>query len=158
MKFTYFLKISIRLLLLFSTGCKKGCGNNNNSDDDELNELLKDEEGATSFRVYFNYMDGSEYQMVNVNLDKMVTRPNAPTREGYKFIGWYEDKNGTIPYVFSTPITKSIMLYAIWEEVPFVDYSGLLNEIVPDKVEDDIDLIRRHPDNNFSNRYCYSWL
>ena len=148
MKFRYFWIISICLLLLFSTGCKKGCGNNNNSDDDELNELLKDEEDATSFRVYFNYMDGSEYQMVNVNLDKMVTRPNAPTREGYKFIGWYEDKNGTIPYVFSTPITKSIMLYAIWEEVPFVDYSGLLNEIVPDKVEDDIDLIRRHPDND----------
>ena len=37
MKFRYFWIISICLLLLFSTGCKKGCGNNNNGDDDELN-------------------------------------------------------------------------------------------------------------------------
>ena len=36
-------------------------------------ELLKDEEGATSFRVYFNYMDGRDYYMVNVNLNKVVT-------------------------------------------------------------------------------------
>lgn len=148
MKFRYFWIISICILFLFSSGCKNNCGNNNNNDDDELEELLKDEEGATSFRVYFNYMDGSEYVKVDVNKDKMVTRPNTPTREGYKFIGWYEDKNGVTPYVFSTPVTKSIMLYAIWEEVPFVDYTDLLNEIVPDVVEDDIDLIRRHPNND----------
>ena len=113
MKARYFWVIAICLVILFGASCNKKCGNDNNDDDDEIKELLKDEEGATSFRVYFNYMDGSEYKMVNVNLDKLVARPNTPTRQGYKFIGWYEDKNGVNAYNFTNPITKSIMLYLI---------------------------------------------
>ena len=148
MKFRYFFVIAICLVVLFSASCNKKCGNNHSDDDDELKELLKDEEGATTFRVYFNYMDGSEYKMVNVNLNKLAALPNNPTRNGYKFIGWYEDKNGVTVYDFSTPITKSIMLYAIWEEVPYVDETSVLNELVPDVVSDDINLPTRHPNND----------
>ena len=137
----------ICLGLLFIPSCKDN-GNNNNSEEDALKELLKDEEGATTFRVYFNYMDGSEYQETQVALNKLAVRPTTPVRNGYKFIGWYEDKNGAIPYVFSTPVTKSIMLYAIWEEIPFVDYSGLLDELVPDTVYEDFELPKRHPENS----------
>ena len=167
MKLRYLWLIVICLCVLFSSACNKKCNdntsdddqnnnitnnennnnnNNNNSDvNNELDELLKDEEGATTFRVYFNYMDESEYQVVNVNINKVVVRPNKPEREGYKFIGWYTDKDGVTPYNFSTPITKSIMLYAIWEEIPFVDYTDLLNEIVPNVVSDDFELYRRSP-------------
>ncbi len=148
MKLRYFWIITICFFALLLNGCKSNCGNKNNGNDDELEELLKDEEGATSFRVYFNYMDGSEYLMYNVDLNKVAVRPNTPSREGYKFIGWYEDKNGVTPYNFSNPVTKSIMIYAIWEEVPYVDYTDLLNEIVPDSVEDDIELLTRHPLND----------
>lgn len=137
----------ICLGLLFVPSCN-GCGKTEDPETNELEELLKDEEGATSFRVYFNYMDGRDYYMVNVNLNKVVTRPDAPTREGYKFIGWYEDKNGQVPYVFSTQITKSIMLYAVWEEIPYVDYTDLLNEYVPDTAFEDFELPRRHPDDS----------
>ena len=147
MKARYFWIIAICLVVLFGASCNKKCGNDN-KEDEELKELLKDEEGATSFRVYFNYMDGSEYKLVNVNLDKLVARPNQPTRNGYKFIGWYEDKNGVTAYDFTTPITKSIMLYAIWEEVPYVDETAILNELVPDVVTTDLDLPTRHPNDD----------
>ena len=114
-------------------------------EESELDKLLKDEEGATEFRVYFNYMDDSEYVMVNVSLNKVVVRPNKPSREGFKFLGWSTDELGTNFYNFSSPITKSIMLYAVWEEIPFVDYTDLLNEIVPNVVSEDFELFKRNP-------------
>ena len=146
MKFRYFWIIAICLIVLFGTSCNKKCGKD--KEDEDIKELLKDEEGATSFRVYFNYMDGSEYVMVNVNLNKLVAMPNKPTRNGYKFIGWYEDKNGVNTFDFKTPITKSIMLYAIWEEIPYIDESAVLNEIVPNVVSADLELPTRHPAND----------
>ncbi|MBE6131584.1 MAG: hypothetical protein E7183_07660 [Erysipelotrichaceae bacterium] len=117
-------------------------------EESEIDKLLKDEEGATEFRVYFNYMDDSEYVMVTVSLNKVVVRPNKPSRDGFKFLGWYTDESGTNLYNFNTPITKSIMLYAIWEEIPFVDYTYLLNEIVPNVVSEDFELYRRNPYND----------
>ena len=42
-----------------------------------------------------------------------------------------EKDNGQNEYNFSSKVTKSIMLYAIWEEVPFVDYQPLIEELVP---------------------------
>ena len=111
----------------------------------EVEDFLKDEEDATSFRVYFNYMDGTDYKVVNVDINKVVVRPNKPEREGYKFIGWYKDLEGTEAYNFSTPVTKTFMLFAIWEEVPFVDYTYLLDEIVPNTASDDFELYKRNP-------------
>ncbi len=143
MRFRYFWIIAICLIVLFGTSCNKNCGKD--KEDEEIKELLKDEEGATTFRVYFNYMDGSDYVMINVDLNKLVAMPNKPTRNGYKFIGWYQDKNGVNAYDFKTPITKSIMIYASWEEVPYIDETAVLNEIIPNVVKDNLDLPTRHP-------------
>ena len=86
--------------------------------------------------------------MVTVKANKVVTRPSAPVRNGYNFLGWFTDVNGQNPYDFSSKVTKSIMLYAIWEEVPFVDYQPLIEEIVPSVVSDNFELPKRHPEND----------
>ena len=146
MKLRYFWIVAVCLIVLFGTGCKNKCSDK--KEDDLIKELLKDEEGATEFRVYFNYQDGSDYYVTNVKLNKLAVKPDKPIRNGYKFIGWYEDKNGVTPFNFSTPITHSIMLYAKWEDIPYEDQTALLNEIVPDVVTEDIKFETRHPEND----------
>ena len=46
-----------------------------------------------------------------------VPEPEAPTRSGYIFDGWYSDANTSIPYDFDTPVTSSFTLYAKWTPV-----------------------------------------
>ncbi len=41
--------------------------------------------------------------------------PRRPVREGYSFMGWYEDEALTIAYDSETPITNPKTLYAKWE-------------------------------------------
>lgn len=41
----------------------------------------------------------------------------TPTRAGYKFIGWYSDRNCTTAYDAKAPVTSNIVLYAKWEKV-----------------------------------------
>lgn len=41
----------------------------------------------------------------------------TPTRAGYKFIGWYSDRNCTTAYDAKAPVTSNIILYAKWEKV-----------------------------------------
>ena len=43
-----------------------------------------------------------------------VSAPNNPTRNGYDFVGWARDEQGTNMYDFNTPLTSDIDLYAIW--------------------------------------------
>ena len=43
-----------------------------------------------------------------------VPEPEAPTKSGYIFDGWYSDADTSIPYDFDTPATSSFTLYAKW--------------------------------------------
>lgn len=130
------------LTFTFITGCNMNNGNPNQGDDN-LDELLKDEPNATEFRVYFNYQDGSEYVVKNVEKGYRVLAPAEPERDGYAFGGWYADKNLTVKFDFSSGITKSIMVYAKWTEVEITDYSNLLDEYVPDIVKEDLELPKK---------------
>lgn len=50
--------------------------------------------------------------------DKMqLYRPSDPTKEGYKFLGWYKDEAKTTEFDFDSIITKDITIYAKWEKV-----------------------------------------
>lgn len=48
-----------------------------------------------------------------------VTKPSDPVREGYQFKGWSTKQDGTENdlYDFDTPVTQSMVLYAVWEPV-----------------------------------------
>ena len=52
-----------------------------------------------------------------VNKNEKVAQPTDITRDGYKFMGWYTDAEGTTKFDFNTPITTDITLYAKWEKI-----------------------------------------
>lgn len=80
--------------------------------------------GTTTYTVKFETNGGSEIESEKVKSNNKVTKPEDPTREGYKFEGWFEDEELKSAYDFDTKVTKSFTLYAKWEEEyqnPFVD-------------------------------------
>ncbi|PAU67779.1 internalin [Bifidobacterium italicum] len=52
--------------------------------------------------------------MISVVSGETVSAPDAPTREGYTFDGWYTAKDGGTKYDFSKPVTGDLTLYAHW--------------------------------------------
>lgn len=83
--------------------------------------------GTTTYTVKFETNGGSEVENQKVKLNNKVTKPEDPTREGYKFEGWFVDEALKTAYDFDTKVTKSFTLYAKWEKIeeeyqnPFVD-------------------------------------
>ena len=72
--------------------------------------------GVSSYTIKFESNGGSDVKPVSVNKNAVATEPTAPTKEGFKFEGWYTDKELTIAYDFSLKVTKSFTLYAKWSE------------------------------------------
>ena len=70
----------------------------------------------TYYDVTFNVdMEGvTPVDTQTVKCNATANEPTAPTKEGYKFLGWFE-KDAAEPFDFTTPITKSMTLTAKWE-------------------------------------------
>ena len=85
-------------------------------DDDKIKPLTP--------TVTFETNGGSKVDSQKVANGTAVTKPTAPTRKGYRFMGWYEEisENEYKLFDFSTPIMDNITLYAQWEEVPVDTY------------------------------------
>lgn len=64
-----------------------------------------------TYTVTFNI--GNKSEIVEVKRNKSVDEPVAPTKKGYKFIGWYS--NG-VKFDFDTKITKKVDLEARFEK------------------------------------------
>lgn len=45
-----------------------------------------------------------------------ITEPEAPTRAGFIFRGWYQDENLSIPYEFERMPATNVTIYARWEQ------------------------------------------
>ncbi len=71
-----------------------------------------------TFIVTFEANGGSVIPAKEIQEGQTISSPNPPIREGYIFEGWYIDALCTRSYVFSTPITSNITLYAKWEKLP----------------------------------------
>lgn len=82
---------------------------------------------ASFYTVKFETNGGSKLDYVLVNRLKTVSEPIAPTKNGYKFDGWYSDKALTKEYDFSSRVTENLTLYAKWTQTssdnPFSDVS-----------------------------------
>ena len=68
--------------------------------------------------VTFISNGGSNVEAKTVENGKTISAPAVPTREGWKFIGWYTKKDGNWaekPFNFDTLITDNMTLYARWE-------------------------------------------
>ncbi len=84
---------------------------------------------ATKVDLIFNSNGGSEVQpMLDLNINATTGLPEAPTKDGYQFAGWYYDEALTKEFVAdSTKLTASLSylididgelnLYAKWEEI-----------------------------------------
>ena len=59
----------------------------------------------------------AESTKVVVQHGETVTPPDNPKADGYRFDGWYTQKNGDEKFDFSQPIKEDVTVYAHWSEV-----------------------------------------
>ena len=69
-------------------------------------------------RVTFQSNGGSGVALAEVLRGTPLTPPQAPTRSGYRFTGWYSDYDLTRPWDFNAPVTADMTLYAAWQPLP----------------------------------------
>lgn len=72
--------------------------------------------GNTHITVTFNTNGGSKISEQLLAANSTVKEPDAPTKEGFEFSGWYTDKALTSKYDFAKKITQGLTLYAAWTE------------------------------------------
>ncbi len=70
-------------------------------------------------KVIFNSKGGSSVDSYeNITIGSKIPKPSDPVREGYTFLGWFKDTEGTLKEKFDfnqDVITESITLYAKWD-------------------------------------------
>ena len=69
-----------------------------------------------SHTVSFNSDGGSTVNKITVNHGEKVTAPEAPTKYGYAFAGWYV---GDTAYDFNTAVTADVALTAKWNAIEY---------------------------------------
>lgn len=75
------------------------------------------DDGTVKISFVLNDGTNTEYYSREQLAGRRVTKPSNPTREGYAFIGWYTDANGTTAFSFNTLINADTTLYALWYNV-----------------------------------------
>lgn len=83
----------------------------------DMSLLAVFQKGTVNYTVTFNSNGGSAVKAVTVKANSKVTKPADPARSGYRFTGWYLDKNCTEPWNFANIVRKNITLYAGWEKI-----------------------------------------
>ena len=66
-----------------------------------------------SFTVTFQSNGGSVVESMTGEFGTAMTAPEDPTREGYRFAGWYADSALQVPFLF-TSYSQNLTLYAKW--------------------------------------------
>lgn len=64
--------------------------------------------------VTYKSTGAEDHVSETVKKGTVLTAPETPTKDGYTFIGWFKDINGTKPFDFNTKITESVSIYAKW--------------------------------------------
>jgi len=66
-----------------------------------------------TYKVIFIYNNNTKDLEINVEEYTKVSKPSNPTKEGYKFLGWYLDNE---KFNFDKEINSDIILFAKWEK------------------------------------------
>src|SRR5690554_6737560 len=75
-----------------------------------------------------NYEDSFEITR-SFELNDELTMPANPTREGFKFAGWFTDLETTTPFVSEgVVVAEEFTLYAKWEALTDEDWVGIAKE------------------------------
>ena len=123
MKFkTKLLALLLVLVMLFCTSCdtidKAG---------DYIKDIISSIKGDDTpeddglHTVTFETNGGKAIDPLKVEDGKRAGNLPTPTREGYKFLGWYTDKECTQKWNSITKITGDVTLYASWKEIYVFD-------------------------------------
>ena len=68
------------------------------------------------YTVTFDSNGGSAVSPITVESGKTLTAPTEPTRDGYDFLGWAVERDGSEMYDFSKAVTSDMTLYAVWKK------------------------------------------
>ena len=103
-----------------------------NAINENITLYAKWEEGTTpvtTYTVTFNSNGGTEVLSQTVNSGSKVSKPTDPTKEGYRFKGWFKNEALTESYDFNLEVTSTFTLYAKWEEIvtPVTTYTVTFN-------------------------------
>ena len=80
---------------------------------------------GTSYKVIFEN-EGETYQTLEIKEGETITEPNAPQKNGFDFLGWYN--NGTKWRFDFNTVNENLLLEAKWRinlKKMFSSYSGL---------------------------------
>ena len=87
-------------------------------DFENINPLLyKPKNFDCAHTVSFDYGGKAEGTSKVVEYEGIVTPPDNPKADGYRFEGWYTQENGGEPFDFNQEITEDVTVYAHWSEV-----------------------------------------
>ena len=110
------------------------------------------EEKLITYTVTFDSAGGSSVTAQKVQKGKNITKPVAPTKEGYTFTGWYLSDSGFYlsdsAFSFSTPISADITLKAKWHAK---------TEYVPEPLSISIFTIQQRKQPSANNK-TYKWI
>ena len=79
---------------------------------------------ANARYISFNSMGGSSVKMISTSRGASIVQPKEPTKQGYTFGGWYEDKACTSAFAFPDAMPdyaepeRGITVYAKWIPAP----------------------------------------
>lgn len=120
--------ILLLLTVIMFVACSK-------TKDDVLNQTTN-----TGVKVTFQSNGGTSVAEISTEKNKTISEPKAPTRIGYKFVGWYKEVALTNKWDFvNDKVTQDITLYSKWEIEIFSqeeqDYvNGILNKLSPSAI------------------------
>ncbi len=76
------------------------------------------------YTVSFEPNGGPAVPAQTVEYGKTATEPEAQTREGYEFMGWYADAELSQSFDFTAPIQGDTTVYAKWEKIQYTVTGG----------------------------------
>ena len=80
----------------------------------------------TGYRLSFDSCGGTPVDAVNYAKHAYLVAPEEPTREGYRFDGWYWDAEYTREFIFATNTMPAadITVYAKWTKLYTVTFDS----------------------------------
>ena len=100
-----------------------------------------------SERTVLFISEGSQIDPAYIKDGEKVSQPVDPTREGWTFSHWATEQNGSTAYNFDSPVTDSLVLYAVWSPEE-TEYTVVFWKEKPNIAED--------PGTDPSN-YAFAW-
>lgn len=93
--------------------------------EEEISSSVSSSSSASSsavatFRITFNSNGGTNVEPIEAQASELIQAPENPTKNGYKFGGWYTDSNFSEKFQFSRMPKKDTELFAKWTLVNYV--------------------------------------